>query len=221
MDDYIDFRDPPPNRAGKCDGEKEQHLTEAAVMIAFATYLLENGAATVEVHPDGEHGKRHDIKTTLERLGFEFLSPNGTTAYGGIYRRGEQTVAVTRHLAKETLSREIAGQLVVAECKGGIQAQTSTTGQGFQATARFMWKRNKLADGTTAQRRAAHCGRACNRRDAKTSESNGAQSISPWNRDRHCGRLRSSLPREMISAGLAFTQVAPAKAAADVRTQFH
>ena len=32
-------------------------------MIAFCIYLLEQGALTVELHPDGEHGKRHDLKT--------------------------------------------------------------------------------------------------------------------------------------------------------------
>lgn len=120
MNDYIDFRDPPPNRAGRCAGGKEQHLTEAAVMIAFAIYLFESGATSVEIHPDGEHGKRHDIKATLEGRGFQFVGPNGITSYGGIYRRGHQTIIVSLRSGKGDVVAELSGKVIVAECKGGI-----------------------------------------------------------------------------------------------------
>jgi hypothetical protein len=50
---YIENREPPPNRHGSCEGGVEHHLTEAAVMIAFAMYLLDRGATAVELHPDG------------------------------------------------------------------------------------------------------------------------------------------------------------------------
>ena len=55
--------DPPANRRGKCDGEKELHLTEAAVMLAYGMHLLATVPQlnSVELHPDGEHGKRFEI----------------------------------------------------------------------------------------------------------------------------------------------------------------
>lgn len=44
--------DPPPNRRGKCEGEKERHLTEAAVMLAYGLHLLATvpGLVTIELH---------------------------------------------------------------------------------------------------------------------------------------------------------------------------
>ena len=50
-------------------------------MIAFAWHLLERGATPVELHPEGEHGKRHDVKATLEGLGFQHVSKHRTTKY--------------------------------------------------------------------------------------------------------------------------------------------
>jgi hypothetical protein len=35
FEDLIIELDPPPNRSGKCKGAKEQHLTEAAAMLAY------------------------------------------------------------------------------------------------------------------------------------------------------------------------------------------
>ena len=117
---YIDLRDPPPNRRSSCDGAQEQHLTEAAVIIAFGMYLLEQGALTVELHPDGEHGKRHDLKKSLEVYGLMLVRPQGITSYGGTYQRGHQTVHVTLKPGVGDVVTEIGGKAVVAECKGGV-----------------------------------------------------------------------------------------------------
>ena len=117
---YIDLRDPPPNRRSTCDGAQEQHLTEAAVIIAFGMYLLEQGALTVELHPDGEHGKRHDLKKSLEVHGLMLVRPQGITSYGGTYQRGRETVHVTLKPGVGDVVTEIGGKALVAECKGGV-----------------------------------------------------------------------------------------------------
>jgi hypothetical protein len=118
MNEYIDLREPPPNRVAYCEGDKEEHLTEAGLMIAFAMHLLATGATAVELHPDGEHGKRHDIKATLERLGFNLMDAHGKTSYGGLYRRGGQAINVTLRPGQGDVVANIADQVVVAECKG-------------------------------------------------------------------------------------------------------
>jgi hypothetical protein len=63
FDDLIRELAPPPNRVGKCVGDREQHLYEGAVMVAFAMHLLlTTSTRKVLVHPDGEHGKRFDFE---------------------------------------------------------------------------------------------------------------------------------------------------------------
>jgi hypothetical protein len=64
MTQYIDLREPPPKRRSRCQGAAESHFTEAAVMIAFASYLLEDGALTVEFHPD----RATDLRTMHEKF---------------------------------------------------------------------------------------------------------------------------------------------------------
>ena len=120
MNSYIELRDPPPKRRARCDGEKECYLSEAAVMIAFALHLLENGATTVELHPDGEHAKRHDVKGTLESQGFTLVSGLGSTKYGGIYQRDHQTLVVKPQSGLGDVVASVGGRVVVAECKGGV-----------------------------------------------------------------------------------------------------
>jgi hypothetical protein len=120
MSSYIDLRDPPPNRRSRCDDGQEKHLTEAAVIIAFGMYLLERGALTVELHPDGEHGKRHDLKKSLESRGLMLVHPQGTTIYGGTYQRDHQTVNVILKPGVGDVVAKIGGQTLIAECKGGV-----------------------------------------------------------------------------------------------------
>lgn len=120
MSIYIDVRDAPPNRQPFCEDGKECHFTEGAVMIAFAMHLFQNGAVAVEIHPDGEHGKRHDVKASLEAHGFKHDSGHGTTKYAGIYSRGEQRVTVTIKPGVGDVVARLGELIVVAECKGGV-----------------------------------------------------------------------------------------------------
>jgi hypothetical protein len=144
MNDLVDVRDPPPKRRAHCTGGKERHLTEAAVMIAFALHLLNDGATTVELHPDGEHGKRHDIKGTLEARGFDLVMPQGSTNYGGRYKREHQTVTVTLRPGLGDVVSEVGGRTVIAECKGGVvnsrhAGQVSRLSRGLcEAVGRLM-----------------------------------------------------------------------------------
>src|ERR1700722_8791936 len=88
----MDFDDPirelasPPNRVDKCTGDREHHLYEGAVMVAFAMHLLRTTSTKeVLIHPDGEHGKRFDFAGWLGKRGFERTSRGGLTEYGGSY----------------------------------------------------------------------------------------------------------------------------------------
>ena len=128
MNAFITVCEPPEKRAAHCTGGKERHLTEAAVMIAFAMYLLDTGAAEVEIHPDGEHGKRYDIRACLESLGFTLTASHGTTRYGGVYRRGHHAVSVSPRSGFGDVVAKIGGNAFVAECKGGI-TNTDHAGQ--------------------------------------------------------------------------------------------
>lgn len=122
MDGLVTFKSPPPNRVGKCDGEMEAHLTEAAVMLAFAMHLIDSmGYERVKIHPDGEHGKRFDIASWLIGNGFEHQIAKGSTTYGGAYVRADGvTIVVDPHSGQGDVVAERDGNLIVAECKGGI-----------------------------------------------------------------------------------------------------
>ena len=120
---FIQERDPPPNRAGHCpDGEKEKHFTEAAVMISFALHLLESypDAHSVRICPDGEHAKRFDIKNWLEKNGFNKTESSGSTSYGGKYVRDRHTIQVTPTSGFGDVVIETGNENIVAECKGGV-----------------------------------------------------------------------------------------------------
>lgn len=123
FDDLITHRAPPPNRVGMCDGEHEQHLTEGAVMVAFAMHLLRTvpGLREVSIHPDGEHGKRFDFSGWLGKRGFVMTSGLGKTAYGGTYADTDgKTSVVNPSSGRGDVVAESDGMRVVAECKGGI-----------------------------------------------------------------------------------------------------
>ena len=53
FDDLITLRAPPPNRVGTCEGDAEQHLSEGAVMMAFAMHLLRAVPLLTRVGPSG------------------------------------------------------------------------------------------------------------------------------------------------------------------------
>jgi hypothetical protein len=96
MDLIVELEPPGKRRAG-CKGAMERHLPEAAVMLAFATHLLNTtpGLRHVEIHPDGEHARQFDIRRWLEEFGFHHHDPIGKTASGGAYRRNGQTLIVS------------------------------------------------------------------------------------------------------------------------------
>ena len=127
--DLIIELDPPINRRGKCEG-KERHLTEAAVMLAYGMHLLRTvpNLEKVELHPDGEHGKRFEIVQWLSARGFELKKSQGKTTYCGIYKNDQQTIVVASTPGKGDVVARTNDGIVVAECKGGI-INTSHAGQ--------------------------------------------------------------------------------------------
>src|SRR5687768_3586841 len=96
FDDLLTLRKPPPNRIGSCEGGIEHHLSEGAVMVAFAMHLLRNVKELQQatIHPDGEHGKRFDFRTWMETHNFAMTTSMGSTTYGGIYiaRTGQSII---------------------------------------------------------------------------------------------------------------------------------
>jgi hypothetical protein len=124
----MDFEDlvrelaPPPNRVGKHTGQYEHHLTEGAVMVAFAMHLLRTTSThEVRIHPDGEHGKRFDFAAWLGKRGFERTSRSGKTQYGGGYKLPDgRRIVVDPSSGKGDVVAQIDGTGLTAECKGGI-----------------------------------------------------------------------------------------------------
>lgn len=129
FDDLVVELDPPTNRRDKCDG-KERHLTEAAVMLAYGMHLLRTvpKLEKIELHPDGEHGKRFEIAKWLSTRGFVLKESRGTTNYCGMYKNGEQTISVTSIPGQGDVVAESDEGMIVAECKGGI-VNTTHAGQ--------------------------------------------------------------------------------------------
>jgi hypothetical protein len=130
FDDLIIELDPPPNRQGKCTGEKERHLTEAAVMLAYGMHLLRTtpGLTKVELHPDGEHAKRFEIAQWLFARGFSLKESHGSTTWCGTYINDKQTIVVTSIPGKGDVVASTPDGIILAECKGGI-VNTRHSGQ--------------------------------------------------------------------------------------------
>lgn len=115
---------PPEKRRQFVEHGIEHKFTEGAVQLAFALFLLsEPGASgSVEVYPDGEHGKRFPIREFLEQNGFLLVAGMGSTTYGGTYRRGHQQLIVNpkSHHGRGDVVGTMDDRVVRAECKGGI-----------------------------------------------------------------------------------------------------
>jgi hypothetical protein len=123
FDDLISLREPPPNRVGSCDGSVEHHLSEGAVMVAFAMHLLRTvpKLKRVAIHPDGEHGKRFDFRKWFKAHDFEMTGPMGTTSYGGTYTSASgETVTINPTSGRGDVVAELGEASFVAECKGGV-----------------------------------------------------------------------------------------------------
>lgn len=119
---YLTPYEPPAKRRGAARGGVEQRLTEAAVMLAFAMHLLQQpgSSGSVHIHPDGEHAKIFDIVGFLRSAGFVLVESLGSTAYGGRYIKGDQTIVVRPASGFGDVLGELAGRRVIAECKGGV-----------------------------------------------------------------------------------------------------
>jgi hypothetical protein len=122
LDGLITELMPPTKRQEKCEGLQEKHFTEAAVMLAFADHLLNTipGVSHVEIHPDGEHVKRFDVRKWLENHDFKQSKTIGTTTYSGSYQRENQTITVTSKPGIGDVVTDDGTNKIVAECKGGI-----------------------------------------------------------------------------------------------------
>ena len=121
---FLTEHSPPEKRRKYCDQGIELKLSEGAVQLAFALYLLDHpeGGSKAEIFPDGEHAKRFDIPGFLANCGFDRAETIGTTAYGGVYRKGHQTLVVnpkSQHGRGDVVG-ELGGVVIRAECKGGI-----------------------------------------------------------------------------------------------------
>jgi len=123
FDDLITQHTPPPNRKTYCEGGVECHLSEGAVMLAFAMHLLRTWPALkqVGIQPDGEHAKRFAFRTWLEIHGFEKITSSGSTAYAGTYvsKAGHMIVLNPKSGLGDVVAT-LDNRSVVAECKGGI-----------------------------------------------------------------------------------------------------
>lgn len=114
---------PPVKRRGFSPPEHDDHehrLSEAAVMLAFANYLFNEGATEVTINPDGMHGKQFNIRDWLIKNGYTHESLHGKTNYGGIYVNGSRRLRVWLRAGQGDVSGTINGRDVVAECKGGV-----------------------------------------------------------------------------------------------------
>jgi hypothetical protein len=122
FDDLVRHLAPPPNRVGKHTGDHEHHLTEGAVMLAFAMHLLRTTPSQeVRIHPDGEHGKRFDFAGWLHGHGFERTSRTGKTEYGGGYALPDgRRIVVNPKSGEGDVVADAGGTVIWAECKGGI-----------------------------------------------------------------------------------------------------
>jgi hypothetical protein len=122
LNDLIVERDAPPKRRGKCVDNKEQHFTEAAVMLAYAEHLFRTlpELTRVEIHPDGEHAKRFNISHWLSARGFAVVEKHGQTSYWGTYARGQQVIFVQPKSGLGDVVAKLGQTTLVAECKGGI-----------------------------------------------------------------------------------------------------
>lgn len=123
LDNLIRFHAPAGERATKAEGGVEHHLTEGAVMIAFAMHLFRTvpDLKHVAVHPDGEHAKHFDFAVWLAAQGFERIETKGSTTYGGLYRDPEnRTILVNPKSGVGDVVADLSGGSFVAECKGGV-----------------------------------------------------------------------------------------------------
>jgi hypothetical protein len=122
QNDLLTLIAPTEKRRKGLIGEFEEHLSEGAVMLAYALHVLRTSdAQKVEIHPDGEHGKRFEFRSRLLARGFQFVSPLGTTEYGGLYRHVDgREIEVYPRSGLGDVVAVVGNGRIVAETKGGI-----------------------------------------------------------------------------------------------------
>jgi hypothetical protein len=123
FDDLISAKPAPEKRASFVEAGIEHHLSEAAVMLAFAMHLLRTmpGLKHVDIHPDGEHAKQFDLGGWLAQHGFQKTSSKGSTAYGGIYQaENGHSILINPASGRFDVVADAGDLSVGAECKGGI-----------------------------------------------------------------------------------------------------
>ena len=108
------MKEAPVTRLSKVQDGIEEHMSEAAVMLAFAMHLFSRGADQVSIHPDGEHGKRFEIQAWLATHGFTWSHGWGTTNYAGRYLNGDRTLEVHVKPGLGDVVAEIGGSPVIA-----------------------------------------------------------------------------------------------------------
>ncbi|MCY3770197.1 MAG: hypothetical protein OXG56_12660 [Gammaproteobacteria bacterium] len=117
---FITKKPPPRGRVGQCDGDFEEHLYEAAVMLAVAQWMFDRGANKVCLHPDGQHAKQFDIFEWLMDKGYERICKIGQTRDAGIYSRKHQTLVIEFKPGQGDIVTHLGDCRVVVEAKGGI-----------------------------------------------------------------------------------------------------
>lgn len=129
--ELITDREPPPKRVGNCEGPFEQHLLEAAVMLAVSQWLFTRGAKEVTIRPDGMHVKKEfgfDINRWLEENGFEQIEHHGGTRHGGVYKGDTGTMKVEFKPGLGDVEAVVGDDRFLVETKGGC-INTTHSGQ--------------------------------------------------------------------------------------------
>ena len=127
--DLVIEKTPPKKRQKACDGPRERHLYEAAVMLAVASWLFDGeGAQTVRISPDGMHARQFDIGGWLKVRGFEKINDRGTNPSGGRYTRGPHALEVDFRSGQGDVAADVDGGRIWVETKGGI-LNTTHSGQ--------------------------------------------------------------------------------------------
>jgi hypothetical protein len=129
--DLITIHHPTDKRAARWTGGTEHHLSEGAVMLAFALHLFRTvpGLQHVAIHPDGEHAKRFPFPDRMATRGFRLTKPMGTTDYAGVYEAADgRSALINPKPGMGDVIADLGDASFVAECKGGI-INTTHSGQ--------------------------------------------------------------------------------------------
>ncbi len=127
--EFITNRKPPPSKVDYYEGPFEQHLLEAAVMLALSQWLFALGAEEVTIHPDGMHVRDDtgfDIRGWLEEKGFKKNESYGANRHGGVYESVTQTVRVVFRPGCGDVVAVIGGVRILVEAKGGVYQYESS-----------------------------------------------------------------------------------------------